>query len=209
MDVAWEVRKGFLDKVVLRGILRDKSGWRPEWPGTVSQEAFWARCSELWGHHWRLQEGSVVRFPFSEVFSVWVWSRDSCSAIPRRAAAASPTFFLTGHIHGPHSDLLNQIFEGAPGPGCEQALLVISMHVTAWEPLSWRMDDRRDLENVYYKSLCLTNDWPEGSGWISNLSKIKLEVVIIKTQVSWLCQEFCHANFLGSLDFHSIFKRKE
>lgn len=145
---------------------------------------------------------------FREVFSVWVWSRGSCSAIPRRAAAASLTFFLTGHIHGLHSDLLNQIFEGGPGPGFEQALLVISMHVTAWEPLSWRMDDRRDLENVYYKSLCLTNDWPEGPGWISNISKIKLVVVIIKTQVSWLCQEFCHANFLGSEDFHSIFKRK-
>lgn len=117
------------------------------------------------------------------------WSRGSHSTVPRRAAAASPMFFLTGHLHGPHSDLLHQIFKGGPGPGFEQALLVISMHVTAWKPLLWRMDDRRrDLENVYYKSLCLTNDWPEGPGWISNLSKIKLVVVIIKTQVSWLCQ---------------------
>lgn len=117
------------------------------------------------GNPWRLQEGSTVRFTFSELFSAWVWSSDFHSLVPRPAAAAvSPRSFLTMHIHGPHSDLWNQTCEDGPEPGLEHVLPVISMHITASEPLLWRMDDRWDLENVGYKSLYLTNDRPEGPG---------------------------------------------
>lgn len=131
--VAWGVRKGFPDKAVLRGILRGESGGDLEEQVLLTRGYFGLYAQGYGGS----KEGfrRVVWSGLHFLFSVLVVGTEHGSQRAVPGPAASPSGFLAMQIHGPCSDLLNQIPEDGPETGLEQALLVMSVHVKAGEPL--------------------------------------------------------------------------